>query len=270
MTDKQSNAIVSQRIEVAPGLVILRVVPQGWELPDFTPGQYAVLGLPGFAARCDNADLEEPPPDPDEMIRRAYSIASSSKAKEYLEFYIALARSGALSPRLFNLNPGDRLWLSTEFSGMFTISDIPRKFNIVLIATGTGVAPYLSMIRSEVSEGLRHRFAVVHGAYHACDLGYHSELKMLDSASEIFSYLPVVSHPKDELAPWTGQEGFVQKIWTDGILDEAWGFHPKPENTHVFLCGNPHMVTDMIELLGKEGFTLHSVDTPGTIHLEEY
>jgi len=153
---------------------------------------------------------------------------------------------------------------------MFTLSEVPTEFNIVLIATGTGVAPYMSMIRTEVTEGLRHRFAVIHGAYHAGDLGYRSELRMLDSASNIFSYLPIVSHPGEELAPWTGHEGFVQVIWTEGILDKAWGFHPNPDDTHVFLCGNPHMVKDMIELLGKEGFTVHSTEKPGTIHLEEY
>ncbi len=270
MTTEEPNAAVAQRIEINSGLIILRIVPQGWSLPDFVPGQYAVLGLPGSAARCDSADSENPLPPPDELICRAFSIASSSTAREYLEFYVGLARSGALSPRLFNLKIGDRLWLSPEFSGMFTLSEVPREFNIVLIATGTGVAPYMSMIRTEVAEGLRQRFAVIHGAYHAADLGYHSELKMLDSASDVFKYVPIISHPHEELTPWTGHEGFVQKIWTGGILDRDWGVHPGPDNTHVFLCGNPHMVSDMIELLGKEGFTVHSVEKPGTMHLEEY
>ena len=97
------NAIIEQRIEVAPGLVKFRVIPDGWELPDFTPGQFTVLGLPGSAPRVRIADQEEPPADPERLIRRAYSIASSSKAKQYLEFYIALVYSGALTPRLLHL-----------------------------------------------------------------------------------------------------------------------------------------------------------------------
>ena len=112
VTDSNTlNAIVTQRIEVAPGLMVLRVVPDGWHLPEFTPGQFAVLGLPPDAARCPGADIEDQTPRPDRLIRRAYSIASSSVAREYLEFYINLVRSGSLSPRLFALSgwgPGCR------------------------------------------------------------------------------------------------------------------------------------------------------------------
>ena len=89
------NAIVAQRVEISPGLIVLRVVPDGWELPDFEPGQFAVLGLPGSAERCAVCDAEEQAADPDKLIKRAYSIASSSRSKEFLEFYVALVRSGA-------------------------------------------------------------------------------------------------------------------------------------------------------------------------------
>jgi ferredoxin--NADP+ reductase len=92
------NAIVVQRIEVSPGLVILRVVPEGWELPDFEPGQYAVLALPGSAPRTTISDPENKPSPPEKLIKRAYSIASSSKAKEYVEFYVSLVPSGQLTP----------------------------------------------------------------------------------------------------------------------------------------------------------------------------
>ena len=78
---------------------------------------------------------------PNKLIIRAYSVASSSVAREYLEFYISLVRSGSLTPRLFNLEKGDKLWLSTHFSGMFTLHEIPIEFSVALIATGTGVAP---------------------------------------------------------------------------------------------------------------------------------
>ena len=72
------NAIVNQMVMVAPGLVVLQVVPDGWSLPDFTPGQYGVLGLPGTAPRCELSDPEEPLADEGKMIRRAYSISSGS------------------------------------------------------------------------------------------------------------------------------------------------------------------------------------------------
>jgi hypothetical protein len=100
MAVKQPNAIVSQRIEVGPELIKLRVIPDGWELPEFTPGQFASLGLAGTTPRVGTKLAEDrPPKDPDKLIIRAYSIASSSKAKEFVEFYIGLVHTGALSPR---------------------------------------------------------------------------------------------------------------------------------------------------------------------------
>jgi ferredoxin--NADP+ reductase len=82
------NAIVLERIEVSPGLIILRVAPGGWELPEFDAGQFAVLGLPGAAPRCDLAMTEESKPDTTRVIKRGCSIASSSVAKKHVEFYL--------------------------------------------------------------------------------------------------------------------------------------------------------------------------------------
>lgn len=270
MAVKELNAIVSQRIEVTPNLIKLRVVPDGWELPDFKPGQYGVLGLPGSTSRSPLADPEENLPDSDKIIMRAYSIASSSVAKEYLEFYVGLVRSGSLTPRLLDLKPGDKLWMGPKFKGMFTLSEVPSEFNLVLAATGTGVAPYISMIRSELAEGARHRFAVIHGACHSSDLGYNDELKTLASANKNFTYLPILSHAHEEVVPWKGHEGFVQKLWTDGTVARAWGFQPTPENTHLFLCGNPLMIKAMLEILEKEGFKKHSKKESGQVHTEQF
>ncbi len=270
MAVKELNAIVSQRIEVTPELVKLRVIPQGWELPDFKPGQYGVLGLPGSTPRYPSADVEENTPDPDKIIMRAYSVASSSVAKEYIEFYIGLVRAGSLTPRLLSLKRGDKVWMGSKFKGMFTLSEVPSEFNVVLIATGTGVAPYISMIRTELAEGVRHRFAVIHGAYHSDDLGYNDELSTLAAANNNFTYLPVLSHAHEEVVPWKGHEGFVQKLWTDGTLEKKWEVKPTPENTHVFLCGSPLMIKPMTEILNKEGFKKHSKREHGQIHTEQF
>lgn len=272
MADKTPNAIVAQRIEVNPDLIKLRVVPEGWELPDFTPGQFCTLGVPGTTSRHESSDPEEQPPqDPDKIIMRAYSVASSSVAKEYLELYVGLVRSGSLSPRLFTLKQGDKLWISQKFKGMFTLAEVPEKFNAVLVATGTGVAPYISMIRTELTSGLKRRFAVFHGAYHSYDLGYHSELTTLDAAIDKFNYYPSLTHAHEEPIPWKGHEGFVQKLWTDGVLEKAWGDKPTPENTHVFLCGNPFMIEELTSILEGEGFESHSKKNPsGQIHSEKF
>lgn len=249
----------------------MRIVPDGWELPDFTPGQFTVLGLPGSAARCPMSDPDQKKIDSAKLIRRAYSITSASVAKQYLEFYISLVRSGELTPRLFNLNIGDRLWLSGKCAGYFTLDAVPPEKNVILIATGTGLAPYMSMIRSELThDSRRGRFAVIHGAYHSWDLGYHGELVMLERMSPGFVYIPVVSNPEDEPVPWSGQTGFVQAVWKEGLVEKAWGARPTPEDTNVFLCGHPAMIESMEKVIKEEGYTEHTRKTAGQYHVERY
>ncbi len=82
----EMNATVTRRDEINHGLLVLQVTPDD-ELPPFVAGQCTVVGLPGSASRSGYADPEEPPADPDKIIKRAYSIASSSLTGEYLEFY---------------------------------------------------------------------------------------------------------------------------------------------------------------------------------------
>lgn len=264
------NAILAQRLEVAPGLAIIRVVPDGWELPEFVPGQFAVLGLPAEAPRLPGCDPEDPPPKPGSFIRRSYSIASSSRQKEYLEFYLALVRSGALTPRLFALQPGQKLWLGRKFSGLFTLAEVPPDAHLVLVATGTGLAPYMSMLRTHLAEDGTRRTAVIHGARHSWDLGYRNELLALERQFPHLAYIPVVSRPGEELHPWEGEKGYVQDVWARGVVAQRWGFAPEPPNTHVFLCGNPAMVEDMLRLLAAQGFRPHTRQEAGQVHTEKY
>jgi ferredoxin--NADP+ reductase len=228
MASTELNAVIAQRIEVAPGLIVLRVVPDGWSLPEFRPGQFAVLGLPGSAAKIELSDPDPKPPPPDKLIRRAYSIASSSKAMSYLEFYITLVRSGGLTPRLFALAPGDRVWLGPKITGTFTLDAAPADRDVVMVATGTGLAPYMSMLRSVLHDQPHRRFAVILGARHSWDLGYHAELVTMEKLSPQFAYLPVISRPGEEPVPWHGRTGYVTNVWDSGELSELWGGRPRP------------------------------------------
>lgn len=270
MRNEELNAILKERIEVAPGLGMFRVAPDGWPLPRYTAGQYCVIGLPAGAPRASMSDPEPAPEDPGRLIRRAYSIASSPLARDHLELFVNLIPSGELTPRLFALQPGDRLWLGPKLTGMFTLRDVSRDKHLALVATGTGLAPYMSMLRTELERRDRRRFAVLHGARHSWDLGYSAELHTMARLCPTFTYLPAVSRPAEELVPWGGATGHVQALWAGGALTRAWGFRPTPEDTHVFLCGNPTMIDDMIALLGHERFRVHERRAPGQIHLERY
>lgn len=263
------NAVVTQRIDFAPGLMILRVAPAGWELPEFKPGQFAVLGLPSSAPRAAEAE-PEPAGTADAFIRRAYSVASSSQEREFLEFYIVLVKSGELTPRLFALEVGSRLFVGPRITGMFTLDDVPADQNCVFVGTGTGLAPYMSMIRTHLEANEPRKFAVLHGARNSWDLGYRTELFHLQRLTTNFAYFPVITEPAGEHVPWKGRTGFLQELWKDGSVAKAWGFRPDPSHTHVFLCGNPHMIEAMKEILHAEGFKDHSRREPGQIHLEEF
>jgi len=268
MTDL--NATVIQRVEISPGLIVLRIQPNDWELPEFTPGQFAVIGLPGAAARDQFATTEDTPADPDKIIKRAYSIASSSAAREYLELYIAMVPSGALTPRLFALRQGDQLWLGEKFKGLFTLSDVPADQNVILISTGTGLAPYMSMLRDQLVCGGPQHFAVLHGARHSWELGYRAELRTLDRHCPNMTYIPSISRPDDEPVAWSGATGRLQEVWQNRPFDGSAGFAPTPATTHIFLCGNPSMIESMVEILSGEGYREHTRKKPGQVHVERY
>jgi ferredoxin--NADP+ reductase len=264
------NALVTQRVDFTADLMILRVAPDGWQLPEFKPGQYCLLGLQASAPRASGAAGEDPVPGPDELICRAYSIASSSLDREYVEFYIAHVRSGALTPRLFALTIGDRVYLSPKITGMFTLDKVPTDQHLIFIGTGTGLAPYMSMIRTHVDADRSRRVLVLHGARNSWDLGYRTELFYLQRYAPRFGYVPVIDGPQDEVVPWTGHVGFAQDLWKAGLVRDLWGFEPTPENCHVFLCGNPLMIAAMKDLLLADGFRLHQRHAPGQVHVEEF
>jgi ferredoxin--NADP+ reductase len=264
------NAVVALKQELSPRYMILRVASVGWQLPDFIPGQFAVLGLPASAPRCTLATPEIDPPGPNELIRRAYSVASSSLINEYMDFYVGLVTSGSLTPRLFALNVRDPLFLGPRVAGMFTLDQVSPGKNVVMIATGTGLAPYISIMTSELTCGSTRKFAVLHGAYHSWDLAYRSELLALQHLCKNFTYIATIDQPDEEPAPWNGHVGWVQELWVQGAVAEAWGFQPTKDDTDVFLCGNPGMIETMLGILEKDGFSEHTRKKPGQVHIERF
>lgn len=269
---EQLNATMTHREDVSPGLSIIRVESDKALFP-FEAGQYCVLGLPPEAARIREAG-EEPELDEKkrkQMIRRAYSISSSSKSGEYLEFYVTLVQTGGLTPRLFNLKVGDRVWLGPKATGLFTLKEVPEGSTLFLMATGTGLAPYVSMVRSDILNEHTHRKIVIsHGARYSKDLGYREELEELASRHDNLVYIPSITRPQDD-PDWKGATGYLQAQLRSGRLEELAGVELCPETCHVFLCGNPSMIEEAVEILKERGLTEWSRQTPmGQVHLEKY
>jgi len=292
------NATVSSRVEVAPGLVIMRVVPD--KLPfEFKAGQYVVLGLKASEPRIDESEKDAPPvllaadagavvgtpesqegveaqaaavaaavSDPTRMIRRAYSIASESRSDEYLEFYLTVVMSGELTPRLFNLKIKDRIYVGPKAVGVFTLDKAPGK-HILMIGTGTGLAPYMSMLRSELECNSSRQFVVVHGARFSWDLGYRTELTGLARHCGNFHYIPVITRPKEDVT-WSGRSGYLQNLVASGAIEADTGLALTPENFDIFLCGNPGMIETVIGWAEERGFVRDKGHDIGTLHTEEY
>jgi ferredoxin--NADP+ reductase len=203
------------------------------------------------------------------MIRRAYSIASSSVERRYLEFYLALVTSGQLSPRLFALQHGSRLFLGPKPSGLFTLDRVPHNKSVVLVATGTGLAPYVSMLRTMLVSENRRRFVVLHGARYSWDLGYRGELESLARIRRNFTYIPSITRPQED-PTFRGHTGRIQALIEQGIVEKESGVPLDPSQTDVFLCGHPEMIQTVKEMIAPRGFSVAHDGNPGTIHVEEY
>ncbi|MBF0272147.1 MAG: ferredoxin--NADP reductase [Magnetococcales bacterium] len=265
------NATVLNTTFVTPLIMILQVRLDKNNF-DFIPGQYTVLGLKWSEPRVSEADPEEVPAEKQHaLIRRAYSITSSSRSKEYLEFYISMITSGELTPRLFHLKPGDRLYVGDGSKGMFTLKDVPPDRNILLVGTGTGLAPYISMVRSLALEVRTPAVSmtVMHGATYSWDLGYRAELESLTRRCPKFHYFPIVACPTID-KNWHGPSGRLQQWLTRPDIDALCGLPIDPERTHIFLCGNPVMVESVSQLLSSKGYTHGTRHQPGTLHLEKF
>jgi ferredoxin--NADP+ reductase len=264
----QYNATVIGREAINPQLLILRVRPDGGDY-SFRPGQFAVLGLLGSESRVPEAAPEEAAPDPQKMIRRAYSIASSNVERAYVEFYLTLVTTGELSPRLFELRHGSRLFLGPKASGLFTLDRVAPDKAVVLVATGTGLAPYISMLRTMLIAETMRKFVVLHGARCSWDLGYRAELESLARIRPNFTYIPSITRPEQD-PHFRGQTGRIQKLLEQGVVEKVAGVRLEPAETDVFLCGHPEMIDYVATVLQTRGFTKDQGKKFGTMHVEEY
>jgi ferredoxin/flavodoxin---NADP+ reductase len=248
------NATLVERVDITADLVQFKVKPDGG-VPSFLPGQYVALGL--LEEENEGSEGTAKP----KLVKRAYSIGSSPEQSDFLEFYIAIVKEGNLTSRLARLKEGDRLFCAPKITGTFVLTDLPKDCNLVLIATGTGLAPYISMLRTKSTWSEGRSITVIHGVRYLSDLAYRSELESLKSSKNNFTYLPYVSREE----PTDGEfKGYVQDSFLKGILK------PNLAKDHIFLCGNPAMITDIVSILESEGFREHTKRQAGNLHFEKY
>ena len=295
------NATVSWMRKAHSDLMILRARPD-FPRPVHKPGQYSTLGLGYWEPRfpgCQEEALQ--PGEESKLARRAYSISCSVLSDkgelediehtDWLEFYVVLVRESdkkqapALTPRLFLLTEGDRLYLGEKITGHFTLGPVKPGDAVVFLATGTGEAPHNYLLWELLRRG--HTGKILS----ACCVRYRRDLAYLAIQEELmrryphYTYLSLTTREAETVQ----HKVYVQALITSGQLEEKLGQPLDPARTHVFLCGNPKMIgvpykdratgaltypepLGVIEILERRGF---QTDQPqakmkGNIHFEEY
>lgn len=223
------TATLVERIDLTDAIAIFRVRADDGPRP-FVPGQYLSLGLEVGGS----------------LVQRPYSTASAP-GSVVLEFLVRRVEGGTFTPALWATGAGARVWLGRA-KGTFTFGAAdPRQ--PVFVATGTGLAPFVAMLRSMPDRRPGPPPVVVHGVAHVPELAYRRELSALAEAGRI-SYLPTVSRPVDAAnAGWAGAVGRVADALAPAVADG--GIDPSAFVT--YLCGNPGMIaaaTDVLTGLG--------------------
>ena len=304
LREEHYNADVVDFIEVHDDLRMLRIHPD-WGTTSFLPGQYTVLGLGNWEPRVAEVD-EEHLSDRQlgKLLKRAYSFSSPVLDErghlvpptfgDYLEFYIVLIRHGeekppGLTPRLFALSPGDRLFMGSKVTGHYTLEAVRQTDQLVFVATGTGEAPHNAMIAELLSIGHQEPIVSVVCSRRRRDLGYEQTHRELERLYPNFRYLTLTTREPenaDQRLPNFVGKRYLQEFFESGDFERASGLTLNPDRTHVFLCGNPDIIgapprgengassdpplKGMVEVLQRRGFIADEKKRPGNIHFEKY
>lgn len=259
-----TNATLVRREDLTDILSIVWVRPDGGEIPAFHPGQFVRLGVPrGPASQLASR------PGRIRLVRRAYSIASSPLEKDALEFFVVRIEAGQLTPRLWAIDPGGRLWMDDEAKGEFSLEVAPPDADLVMVSTGTGIAPFVSMLRTYRGQQRWRRLVVIYGVRYAADLGYRAEFEAAAREDPSIIFIPLTTRECVD-SSWTGLRGRVQTALEPHTYQRLAGAPLDPARCHVFLCGNPDMIDTVQSSLESRGFATDSRAGPGNIHFERY
>jgi len=204
-------------------------------------------------------------------LLRAYSIASASW-EEQLEFFSIKVPNGPLTSRLRDIRPGDSILVGRKPTGTLLIHDLHPGRNLYLLGTGTGLAPWLAVIKDPQTYERFERVLVCHGVRGAADLAYRdyilNELPQHELLGEQVAaklrYYPAVSR-EDFTFEGHDQRGRLTELMGDGRMTQQLRIEPlDPEHDRAMVCGSPQMLADFRALLDARGFTAAPrIGTPG-------
>lgn len=216
--------------------------PEGFS---FANGEFVTLGL-----------REEK-----KMIARAYSITSTND-DEQLEFLSIAVPDGPLTSRLQDVDAGNAIWINTKSTGSLTLDHILPGRNLYLVSTGTGIAPFLSLVRGGEVFDRFEKVILVHTVRYVSGLVFRDELEAMQG--EHFVYVPTVTQEPFALT----QRG--TELFFSGQLASMHGLPPiVPEQDRVMLCGNPNMNRDLSEHLEESGWRMTNHQGAGNYTVEQ-
>lgn len=246
MTDWLEGRII-ERVQWTAGLYSLRFeAPLG----TFKAGQFVRIAL----------DIGG------ERVARPYSLVNAPH-EPWLEIYFNVVKGGPLSPRLAELGPGDTLWISPSANGFLVLDEVPETHHLWMLATGTGIGPFLSILKTA---DLWRRFEKVvlgHSVQLAAELAYRDTIDAARAAHrDRLEYVQLVT--RETVPGALGQR--IPATIASGALEAAAGIPLSAEGSHVMLCGNSAMITDVSEILAQRGMHRHRRREPGHITTEKY
>lgn len=219
------------------------------DFDDFEPGQFVRVAL----------DIEG------ERVARPYSLVNRPD-DEHLEIYFNIVEQGPLTPRLAGLESGDEVFVTDRANGFLTVTEVPECRHLWMLATGTGVGPFLSILNNT---DVWQRFEKVVLGYSVRDLtelAYQQQIAMIEAQREQqFSFVPFVTRERVEGAI---NQRIPESIENDS-LENRTGIIID-EDSHIMMCGNSAMISSVTEVLEKRGLRKHRRREPGHITTEKY
>jgi ferredoxin/flavodoxin---NADP+ reductase len=201
-----------------------------------------------------------------EMVARPYSFVNAPKERPH-EFYYVVLPDGPLTPRLAKLEAGDNVYLAPTASGFLVLSEVPAGEDLWLIASGTGIGPFLSILKTDAPWQRFGRIVLVHAVRRQEELTYRDCIESLSSAhTGQMRFVPFLSRENKPPA----LHGRVPAAIEDGRLEAAAGVALSAKSSQLMICGNPEMIADTTEALKRRGMRKHRRREPGQITVENY
>lgn len=197
-------------------------------------------------------------------IARAYSFVNAPHTHRH-EFLLTKVEQGQLTLPLALLEQGAPIDIASTASGYFTLDEVPAANTLLMLATGTAIGPFLSiLLQGEVWQKYT-QVCLVHGVRYQSDLVYQEQIKQFQAVAK-FSYLPVVS--REHI---TGAfHGRITELIETKAITKLLPVKLNPQQTQVMICGNPDMVKETSSLLLGLGFSRNRRREPGQITVEQY